>query len=181
MADVREVFPILQDASGAGIVADQMQSGFSPVGKNGVLVFGFRDSSGNVVLPQLTSDGKLPVSSSTPGTQKDARDEVVGGDTSTSGVDVATITLTADKKYVDLQMLVSCSRSALFQAIWSDDGSETVLGDIILGPGQYTFGPYLTNVEFTAGSTGTQELILRARNLNAASTLRGTIAILELA
>ena len=62
MADVNEIFYILADSStGAGEAAISRIEGEAAAGIAGLIGFAFKDSSGNVVLPQLDSQGRLPV------------------------------------------------------------------------------------------------------------------------
>lgn len=179
MADVREVFPILADVSGVGVDVAQMQEGWSPVGKNGLIGFSFKDSAGNVVLPTLTSDGKIAVTTAAVGTKKKARGEDLAGSTVLTLVTGSTIALTATKVYADLNLVCSSRRGALFQVIWNDNGTETVLLDAIVDSGQYTVSAQMNDMVFTAGATGTQELYVKALNFEKASALRASIDILE--
>lgn len=179
MSDLRESFPTLQDVSTqAGVAAGARTEGQAASGVQGSIGFSFKDSSGNVVLPQLNSQGEILVSSEKSGNDLYARGENAG---SSSVVTIATITLTADKVYEGLELAFSCFRDSLCQVIWNDDGTETVLLDGLVGPGLFSFHARMESVEFTAGSTGTQQLLLKANNINALSTMRGTIAIKELA
>lgn len=181
MSDVREVFPILAGVSGEGIDVSQMQEGWSPTGKNGLIGFSFRDASGNVVLPMLTGDGKIPVSTQSPGTKLNARGEHAAGSLTEVTVTGAVIALTANKQYADLNLVCSSRRGALFQVIFDNNGSETVLVDAVVDAGEYTTGISLNDLVFTAGATGTQQLIVKAKNFDKESALRATIDILELA
>jgi hypothetical protein len=179
MADEAPLFKILQNASGTAEAIDKVESGDAPGTKNGVLAFGFRDSAGNVILPQLTAGGAIPVdSNASMGTPIKARGENAGSLTS---VDVATITLAVDESYDDIEAVGSCLRESLFQIIWNDDGSETILGEFLVGAGQYSFHWGCDCVSFTAGASGTQQLILRAKNLDKVSTLRGNICAFQAA
>jgi hypothetical protein len=51
MADSKESFEILENASGDGVSPTASEAGFTATGKVGMTVFGFKDSSGNLVLP----------------------------------------------------------------------------------------------------------------------------------
>lgn len=177
MADVREVFPVLVNASDEGVALSEAQAGQAAAGKVGSVGFAYKDSGGNLVLPQLTADGKVPVSTEPPGVTKYNRGENAG---SLTTVTIATVTLVASKKYKNIEFLGSCFRDTLFQVIQLDDAAETVLAEFLVGPGQYTFGKELNMVEITAGATGTQSLLLKAINIQKASTIRGTIGCLEL-
>lgn len=138
----------------------------------------FRDSSGNLVQPQLNSAGQLPVSLDSAGNSLYARGTAVGN---LSQVTVATLALTTSTTYEDLQFIVSCFRDAIFQIIWNDDGSETILAEALCGPGQFTVNALLKHVEFTSGASGTQQLLVKAQNLNSTSDFRATVSVQELA
>lgn len=62
MADLRESFPTLQDAStqeGKSLIA--RQEGDAAAAQNGSIGFAFKDSSGNVILPALDAAGNIAV------------------------------------------------------------------------------------------------------------------------
>lgn len=62
MADLRESFPTLQDATtdeGKSLIA--RQEGDAAAAQNGAIGFAFKDSSGNVILPALDAAGNVPV------------------------------------------------------------------------------------------------------------------------
>jgi len=183
MADTREIFGTLEDlTTNSGANLAKRVEGNASSGINGSIGFAFKDSSGNVILPQLTGAGQVPVSLSAPGVKKHVRGEDAAG--SATVVTVATLALTATKVYADLNFIVSCRRAALFQIIWNDAGAETVLADAIVDAGQYSFHAFMNDVMFTAGATGTQQLLVKANNLDGASkvsALRATVDILELA
>jgi hypothetical protein len=178
MADVREVFPILENASNVGVVPSSSASGDSASGKVGMTNFVFRDSSGNLVLPQLTAAGKIAVDSgaTASGTCKSAKGTNSG---SLTNVTLGTITLTAAKVISDVEASLSCSRAALAEIVWNDDGAETILGWIMTGPGQFTATFDVNCLTFTSGATGTQQILFRAKNLDKAASLYGTVAVLE--
>lgn len=176
MADVREVFPILEDASNVGSVPAKSQAGDSATGKVGMTVFGFRDSSGNLVLPQLNASGQVPVSLAASGTCLDATGNNAG---SLTEVTVATITLTASEEYTAIEAHVACTRAAKFSLVHHDNGADTVLAVILTGPGQFSVQFNLDCLEFTAGATGTQELRVRGLNLDKAATMYATVACMQ--
>lgn len=188
MTDVRESFPILEDNStGAGEAAISRTEGEASAAIAGLIGFSFKDSSGNVVLPQLTADGKLPVDTEgTAGTCLSAQGEITAG--SATLADVATITGALSKSYSKFGAIVSCNRNALFQLQYIDDAAgtpaTTVLAEFVVGPGQYTVCCQIEClVQSTAAGTGTQEFKLQAQNLQPGtpilSNLRGTIAAIE--
>lgn len=185
MADLKESFATLEDdSSGAGEVLISRVEGEVAAAKAGSIGFSFKDSSGNVVLPTLTADGKLPVTSDGAGVPHDARGEDAAG--SATFVDLITEVLLLTKTYTSFNFVVSCLRSAHFQLIYIDDvggtATETILTDVLLASGQYTFQGFAPKRELsTVGGTGIQNLVLRAKNLeNKLSALRGSISYIEI-
>ena len=175
--DKRESFPTLEDASGEGVALRAMQQGDSPTSKNGAIGFAFRDSFGNVVLPQLLPDGSISISTDAPGTAIKVRNENAG---SLSPVTVASLTLTATKVYEDVAMVLSCFQESLLELVQLDNATETVLCEYLVGPGQYTIeSEYFDKV--TAGATGTQTLRIRGTNFKHTSTMRAYLRATELA
>jgi hypothetical protein len=180
MAEPREVFPILSDVSGYGVPVDQMQQGWSPTGKNGLIGFSFKDSSGNVVLPQLNAAGQLPVVTEGAGVPIHSRGTDADGDKD-SFTSVVTLSLQAGYKYSDIGFIVSSRREAHWEIIHSDDGAETILADIVTGPGQFSATAQLNDLKFTAGATGTQELLIKAKNYEVASAMYAYVEAKEIA
>jgi len=182
MADLRESFPILEDsATGAGEALISRIEGEASAAIAGSIGFSFKDSSGNVILPQLDASGKIPVTFDATGTELNAHGAVAG---SASFVDVAVITAALTKVYSNFHYNVSCLRSAHFQLVHVDDvgvtDTETILCDVILGPGQYTLTDLAPRKEFdTTGLTGVQNIKIKAKNLGQLSDLRGCISIIE--
>jgi len=187
MADVAEVFNTLKDsATGAGEGLISRIEGEVAAGQEGSIGFAFKDSSGNVVLPQLDSQGRLPITSdAVAGTCKYAFGELVAGSFGASAkVTGAEIPLTAGKNYTNIGITGSCTRTSLFELVHIDDegvtDTEVVVEKFIVGPGQFTFCCQLHCREVsTVGGTGTIVLTLRAENLEKASALRGSISVLE--
>lgn len=191
MSDKRASFAVLENATEEGLALRAVQEGDSVASKNGSLAFGFKDSTGNAIAPQLNGSGELPVVGpltdaelraspvpvtfgSVTGDGKSARGTATG---SATNVTVATLTLTASKIYENLDVVVSCFRDAIFQVIWNDNGAETILAEALCGPGQYTANISLKELEFTSGATGTQQLLVKALNQNALSDFRAALSI----
>lgn len=179
MADVRTSFPTLEDGSLVGTPLRAMQVGDSPAAKNGSIGFAFRDSAGNVVLPQLDSEGKLPVTNDSAGTILRARGTVTDQDGTPATVTGASITLTASKTYVNLGISVSCRRAALFQVIQLNDATETVLYDVILDSGQYSHIVNLPVDQIQSGATGTQTIRVVSNTMGKESNVYATISCKE--
>ncbi len=137
-----------------------------------------KDSSGKIQYIPLNAQNKLPVSFDF-GTEKNAHAKVLG--VPSTQTEVCKITLTVDKVYEKVEALVSCTRDCLFELVQKDDAAEAVIADCLVGPGQYTFQIDMDALKFTAGSTGTQELILYGtQNQGPASDMHGTLACVEL-
>lgn len=181
MAHIRESFPILEDAvSKVGEALHKSQNGDASAGKVGATVWAFKDSSGNLVHPQLNSEGKLPVTSEGAGIPKSATSdgEIAGSLTLT---DICEVSLTASKTHAKIHANGSCFKEAIFYLVQVNDAVETILASFIVGPGQYSFNASLSSTEFVSGATGTQKLILKAKNLNKESDFLGDISCLEMA
>jgi hypothetical protein len=184
MADPREFFPILENTStNAGEAPAKVQSGDDPSGKNGLIAIGTVDSSGNLAFLKLDPEGRLKVTQEASGVLKRARGELSSGSVgSLVAVTNAEISLTPGKTYVDIAMLCSCRGNALFQLIHLDNLTENILAEVVLDSGQYTMQVSLPQDEITAGGTGTQKLLVKAKNFQApASSLRATITAVEVA
>jgi len=181
MADLKEVFPILQDDStSAGASPIARVEGDASAAKNGLIAFSFKDSTGDVILPQLSAGGGVPVSVAADKLcLKSPAGELAAGSATIALVTGAEITLTVDKVYEHVSFVVSSRRDSLFQIIWLDDATPTILAEVIVGPGQFTVCESLPCMKFTAGSTGTQKLQLKAKNFEAQSSLRGTLMVEE--
>lgn len=178
MAHNRESFPILEDVNQVGVALSKSENGDASSGKVGATVWAFKDSSGNLVHPQLNSEGALVVSSEGAGTPKSATSdgEVPG---SLTLVTVCEVSLTANKQQGKIHANGACFKEAIFYLIQLDDATETIISSFIVGPGQYSFHADLKSTELVSGSTGTQKLILKAKNLVKASDFLGDISLLE--
>lgn len=178
MAELRESFPTLESSvDQSGVALGARTEGQSPTAIQGSIGFAFKDSSGNVVLPQLDSSGKLPVTSESSGNGLYARGTNAG---SSSVVTVASLTLVASKRYENLRALVSCFRDSTFQVIFSDNGAETIIADIRVGPGHLSENIDLGELEFLSGATGAQLLLIKGKNENALSTMTATVSCKQL-
>lgn len=179
MSHVRESFPMLEDAvTKEGEALHKSQNGDASAGKVGATIWAFKDASGNLVHPQLNSEGALVVSSEGAGTPKAASSngEVIGSLTLTTICDVA---LTPSKQQGKIHANGSCFKEAIFYLIQQDGVTEKIIGSFIVGPGQYSFHLDLKSTEVVSGATGTQKLILKAKNLVKASDFLGDISLLE--
>lgn len=178
--DVKQPFPILEDASGNGIVVDEIKQGDVVAGKSGLMGFSFRDASGNAVAPQLTSDNRVPVSLDAAGNPLKARGEVAEGAASGTWAEVASISLNTNKNHVKVTGRVSCSQASLFQLCYQDDAASGIIEDVMLSPGEYTGEIGAESIEHLSGGSGTQKLFIRAFNLKSPlSPLRARLSAVE--
>lgn len=124
-------------------------------------VAGFRDNSGNLFLPQLDANNKLPVSLDDPGTIIDgyAKNATPTADAAN---DVLTLALNNSETYNSIKAILSCNNDCEWEIVHNDNGSETVIAGGLNGPGQVNAPCEFPGIEFTSGATGTQELIFRA-------------------
>jgi hypothetical protein len=180
MAHIRESFPILEDVNQVGVAPSKSENGDASSGKVGMTSWVFKDSSGNLVHPQLTPEGKIAVDLEGAGVPKSATSdgEVVGSLTLTTICEVA---LNTSKTHGKITASGSCFKEAIFYLVQTDDATETILSSFIVGPGQYSFESNLGSTEVVTGASGTQKLTLKAKNLNKASDFLGNIACLEFA
>ena len=190
MADVNEVFNILADSTtGAGEAAISRIEGEASAAIAGLIGFSFKDSSGNVVLPQLDAQGRLPVTEeAAAGDCFHNRGELAAGSATIAKVTGAEIAATAGKTYHNISATGCCLRTSLFEVVHIDDegvgDTEVILTEFIVGPGQFSFQEDLNCLEVdTTGGTGVIVITLRAKNFtgtpSALSSLRGTISALE--
>jgi hypothetical protein len=179
MADQRESFPVLEDGTGAGAALSKMLEGDSPSTKNGSIGFSFKSSAGNVILPTLTTDGRIPVSDDAAGTLLKNATVVAGNGTE---VTILEITLAASKTYVSIQGRVTCFAESVYRLIFSNNAVETELDYALVGPGQFTAEIGLPKLEITSGGTGVQKLIIKGINsFNKVSDFRASLHAVEVA
>jgi hypothetical protein len=180
MSDVRTSFIILEDVSSqAGVPLHRANQGDPAAGKNAVPALTGKDAAGNLQYPLVNDLRQLVVSNQGADVAfLDANGKVSGSATYTT---VATIPLATSMDYEDIAVIASCFRDADFKIVHNDNGTPTTLVQgIDVGAGAYSVSPNLKGIRFTSGSTGTQQLLLQALNLNALSDLRGTIAVKEI-
>lgn len=182
MADVRTNFPVLEDpTSQAGLPLHNVGEGVAVSGKNALAALAFKDADLNFVYPQLDENGRILVTTEAVGATADltARGELAAGSATMVAITGAEIVLQTDLVYKNVGFIVSCYRDAQMQIIQLDDTTETILADILVGPGCYTHSELLVGLNFTAGATGTQKLLVKGQNLNAQSAMRATLTVSE--
>lgn len=181
MSHLRETFPILENyATGDGEVAHTAVAGELVAGKNGIQAFGFKTHDGKFVLPTLTPEGKIQVDLEGAGIAKTASSEgeIAGSLTLTT---IAEIALTAGKTYGRINAQLSCFKEAIAYLVQVDDATETIIGHAIVGAGDYNGKIDLGIGEIVAGASGTQKLILKAKNTVKVSDFLGHVSCLEFA
>lgn len=183
MADLREVFPILENADGSGAaITKVLENDLASSVSGAVPALVAKNNAGNLVFLSLDTQGRLPVTSEGAGSLVRARGELLAGNETSGMVTVAgaVLSLAPDSVYADISFVVSCTRETHAQLVFNNDGAETILTDVILGPGQYTFESDLPKDKITAGSTGVQEIKVVARNLFKPSAIRASVGAVEL-
>lgn len=181
MAHLRETFPILENIlTGEGEVANTAKAGETAALKNGISAFAFKDSAGNFIHPTLTPEGKLQVDFEGAGIAKKASSagEIVGSLTLTM---IAEIPLTPSKTYGKIKANGSCFKEAIYYLIQVNDVTETIIGHCLVGAGEYNAQIDMGSGEVVTGATGTQKLILKAKNLVKTSDFLGHVTCLEFA
>jgi hypothetical protein len=176
MAEIRSPFPTLVDSNGVGQVLTAASAGQAAASiVEGSVGFAYKDASGNLVLPQLTSAGAVPIAL----TMNNFSDAASAGGSTSAFVQVCAATLNASKTYAAVEATLTCYQDTLAQVIKSDNGVQTVLGYIQLGPGQYSYKFDSKATQFSTGATGAQLLLISAKNLLVASDLHGSVACVQ--
>lgn len=183
--DLRESFPTTEDSStGAGVPLTKTLEGDAAAGKVGSVGFAFKDSSGNVILPQLDSQGRVPVSTEVVGTRTRTHNAVAGGLLGSSPYTFNTVlalTLTAAKTYVDLNGKVACRRGGLFQLVYKDASNSVILDEAIVEAGQYTTPIGILNDTFTVpASASTPQFLILGGTYDKVSDLHATVGVTQL-
>lgn len=186
MANEKALFRTLNDGTEAGAgLAQAIDATTAASGKLGSIGFAFKDSSGNVVLPQLTAAGKIMVDTElVNGTAK--KSWVANNAGSLTFVDLATISgVTTGKVYNSIFAQCLCQNEGEFELVYIDDAGgtpvETVVATFMTGPGQYSddIDPRTELEISTVGGTGTQVIKIRGKNLHKVSRLVAFMAIME--
>jgi hypothetical protein len=179
MADTRTSFTVLEDSSTqAGLPIHKVLQGDALAAKNAIPALIAKDISGNLRYPLVDALDQLVVTTDSSALANLSATGTVAGNAAFTPV--ATITLVANRVYRDISVMAACFRDAEFKLVFTDDVTPTDLAlGILTGAGALSVAASLKSLEFTAGATGTQTLTLEAKNLNALSDFRGTIAVQE--
>ena len=170
MADIREIFTILEDdGSGAGVKLPARIEGDASAAKNGLIGFSFKDAAGNVILPQLSAAGGIPIDE--PGTCLSANGSVAG--VVLVATDAATLALTLVKTYSKVDLVLSSTQTVKWDIVYIDDvggaPSETNLLSVITGSGQFHYANKTDCLKFdTIAGTGVQNIVIRGTQLKGA-------------
>lgn len=190
-SDLRESFPSLEDrATGAGVTLAASIEGQSSAGQQGAIGFAFKDAAGNVVLPQLDNEGRVPVTLSGQGTRLRNYGSKAGALLSATGAFygnqqlVTSIDLTANTDIGDFGGKVNCRRAAYFELRYEDNGASVVLDSSLVDAGQYTAplgaGPQEDTFHVPASAVA-PKISIYAGNLDNGklSDLRGMLTVLQ--
>ena len=180
MAEVAEVFRILaDDATGAGEAPISRIEGEVAAAKEGLIGFSFKDNSGNVILPQLTADGRISVSGESPGTPLDDFGQATPVSLNTD-LTVATITLTVSTVYQIRFIAGDSGQPSIWRLEQTDDATQTDIFYFRTGVGAPQSNFVTDCLVITAGASGTQELNLIHQQLRGPlSDVQGGFCLLE--
>lgn len=180
MAETREVFTIVEnDSTAAGEKLPARQDGVTAATGNNIGALVFKDNSGNDVKVQLAASGAVPVAVEPSGTAESASAVVTIAALSTEQ-DVAVIPLNVNEVIQCSYAMGSMSQPCVWVLYHDDNSTLNELARFFTGPGDFTHSTGLPNIGFTAGSTGTQRLVLRATQLRGALTdANGTISLMN--
>lgn len=92
-----------------------------------------------------------------PGTMRQIQDDALGANTPT---DVVELPLLLGRLYSEIGMCVANLQATKYELIWDNNGTETVLESVMVGPGSYTFSSN-RNYALTSGAVGTQRFLVR--------------------
>jgi len=184
MADVREVFTVLEDLStGVGLPWSQAFEGSAAENRNAAPALVAKDTAGNLIYLKTNLSGELVVST-------ESEEYALISDSGTNAgnaafQDIVTLDLQVDLVYKELEIVCSCFRDAVFQVVAISDAGGTPVTTVLIngircGAGQYSAIVSLSALMFTAGATGDQELVVRGKNLNTTSTMDVVVSIKEI-
>ena len=180
MAETRETFTIIEDATAEGQALLSRQDGVTSAATgNHMGVLAFKDSTGNDVKPQLNASGQMPVTFASSGVPASNSAQVTMAALATEQ-DVAVITLAVDD-VVEANMAMGSAFQDMVWVLYHDDNATlNELARFVTGAGDFSHVSNLSNIVFTAGASGTQRLVLRATQLRGKLTdAHGTISLLN--
>ena len=170
---MQSIFKVLLDLSGDAFALSKVVLGQAITGAlNGLLAFGFRDSSGNATMPQLNDEGALPVTLDAgttlviPAMKKTQTEMETAGQN--TRVLFGTLGLLENRTYNCPSMFCSATRWTLFELVKVEDAggageTEEMVGFAILEAGQTSIQFSLSKDKFTTNATvDTKELRMYA-------------------
>lgn len=174
--DPNEIFNIVADSvTGEGEPLISRTELELAAGIAGAIGFAFKDHLGRVVLPTLTTDGKLPTTD-TGGIKLRTQNTVLSTGNNIKDL-VATVVMLPSKQYT-LKLVSGASTQTVVWALEQLDG-ETVSGvhKWITGAGKYT-EKFYGDFDFTSSASGPQEVNLYGTQTKGQnSNLHGTICL----
>lgn len=169
---MQSIFKTLLDLAGDAHALNKIVLGQAITGSlNGLLAFGFRDSSGNATMPQLNDEGALPVTMDAGTTIVISAAKKTQAEMETAGqgvrVEFGKVTLLTDRTYTCPSMFCSATRWTLFELVKIEDVGGTPTEELI---GFATLEAGQTNVQFsllkdkfsTDATVNTKELVMYA-------------------
>ncbi|MCP3684545.1 MAG: hypothetical protein GY861_17910 [bacterium] len=177
MAETRETFTIIENGSAEGQPLLSRQDGVTSAATgNHAGVLAYKDSGGNDVKPQLSAAGQVPVTFAS-GTPASGSASVTMAALSTEQ-DVVSVAVAVNDVVEANMAMGSAFQPMLWVLYHNDDSTLNELARFVTGPGDFSHSTALSNINFTAGASGTQELVLRATQLRGALTdAHGTISL----
>ncbi len=179
MADKEQVFNSLQLADGTGVALHRVLEGDAIAAKNAAPGLVAKDPADQFAYLQLNAAGEILVNTEGSDIACLKGQGTHAGDNA-AFQDLAVIALTINKVYKKLGYIISCFRDTVFEIYHQNDAAEVILGTLRCGAGDVNDSSQLDGLEFTAGGVGVQELRIRAKNLNAPSTMDATVTVGEI-
>lgn len=167
MSEKRSIMKVLKDATGQALSLSKVSLGDTlDAAIRGIAVFGFRDSDGNAIAPQLDSLKRLPVTFDAGTCVPFIGEEVEANLTEDTEALIATINLNSGEEYVNTEVIMSSAREFDYRVANVDDAGgapvETNIAKGFMGDGDLHKNVMPSKHCFTAGTTGTQELRIYA-------------------
>lgn len=181
MSNKEEIFNIAARPDGEGApVAEIFDATTLVAALRGILGFSFQDYLGRAVLPQLTTDGKLPVSNDAAGIHSEAHTTVTPVALLTRTL-VTTAILTPDKLYNLKFASGSSTQTVLWEIEQTDDVTDSVRHKFISGSGSYTEKIESNCLEFQAGAAGVQSAKIYGTQVKGSlSDMHATLCLLQI-
>jgi hypothetical protein len=175
------VLPV-EDASGNLQYIQARDEGDAASGVDALPTFIGTDPSGNFRWASFNADGELLISNQPSGTKLSGAATVLG--VLSTATEVLAITLTSSKVYERLQYNVNATHTMYWEFFNVDDygvtDTETLVWSTMTGPGQFVDKELLEDLEFTAGSTGVQKLVIKGTQLHGKATdMNASATIME--